>query len=102
MEIPEEPVPEEFPIEEERDVYVIESEDASVYVIEDVPEAQTLFKAKDKDKTREFVQKEMTKLCGILDELIELDNHDFVVNFVLDMAATAKRKTWQLKGLLRK
>lgn len=53
-----------------------------------------------KEKTKEFVRKEMEKLCATLDELIDYDDHDFVVNFVLDMSGQAKKKTWEIQGIL--
>lgn len=61
-------------------------------------EAQEVVRVVCKDKTRAFVQKEMNKLMTTLDELIEYDDHAFVVNFVLEMSGQAKRKFWEMRG----
>lgn len=53
----------------------------------------------DKDKTREFVRKSMEKLMATLDDLIEIDDHAYVVNFVLEMSGQAKKKYWEMQGL---
>lgn len=80
----------------ETEMYVVEEE--SGYVLEAV-EVQN--PRVPKEKTKEFVRKEMDKLCATLDDLIDYDDHDFVVNFVLDMSAQAKRKTWELQGFVQ-
>lgn len=81
--------------EYETEMYVVEGEGG--YVLEAVEVQKPRV---PKEKTKEFVRKEMEKLCATLDDLIDFDDTDFVVNFVLEMSAQAKRKTWELQGFV--
>lgn len=56
----------------------------------------------DKDKTKEFVRKEMGKLITTIEQLIDYDDHSYVVNFVLEMSGTAKKKLWELQSFITK
>lgn len=65
-------------------------------------EADEVVRVVCKEKTREFIRKEMDKLLTTLDELVEYDDHSYVVNFVLEMSGQAKKKFWEMQGVTNK
>lgn len=93
-----EPEPEPEP-EDYEEIIIVEAEAAENGYHQQQEEAQEVVRVVSKEKTREFVRKEMMKLVQTLDELIEFDDHAFVVNFVLDMTGQAKKKFWEIQGL---
>lgn len=87
------------PEDDYEEIIIIEAEAAeNGFHEQQQEEAQEVVRVVCKDKTRAFVQKEMNKLMTTLDELIEYDDHAFVVNFVLEMSGQAKRKFWEMRG----
>lgn len=104
---PENPKPlEETTLADYEEIICEEAEQAelleAVFVKEEIPEpteAEVVVQVVCKDRTREFIQKEMDKLMLTLDQLVEYDDHAFVVNFVLEMSGQAKKKLWELQGL---
>lgn len=71
----------------------------NVTIIEQISEAEEVVQGFDKERTREFIQKEMQKLLVTLDDLVDYDDHAYVVNFVLEMSGQAKKKLRELQGV---
>lgn len=98
---PKEPVKPESPHYEQ--VIILEAEaaeqDEENYQVEVIYEDEIVEQpiTYSKEKTREFVDKNMFKLMQTIGELVEYDDQGFVVNFILEMHTQAKKKLWELQ-----